>query len=121
MESVQEAKTELFLLMIYFTGNPWILMQVKRPFFGKDEKKNSHLSLTTLFKWTEIVFQTVPRKFHFLLFSTLQHSVCLLPSNTALSIDHTATNLVRHFFSAINLIKIPLIIINYSKIVSVIN
>ena len=73
-------------------------MQVKRPFFGKDEKKNSHLSLTTLFNSTEIAFQTAPRKFHFLLFSTLQHSVCLLPSNTALNIDHTATNLVRHLF-----------------------
>ena len=78
-------------------------MQVKRPFFGKDEKKNSHLSLTTLFNSTEIAFQTAPRKFHFLLFSTLQHSVCLLPSNTALSIDHTATNLVKDiFFSEIN-------------------
>ena len=33
-----------FCRWFIFIGNPWILMQVKRTFFGKDKKKNSHLS-----------------------------------------------------------------------------
>lgn len=70
-----------FCRWFIFIGNPWILMQVKRTFFRKDEKKNSHLSLNTLLNSTEIAFQTsrVPLfvVFHFATFCLfVAHQYC---------------------------------------------
>ena len=54
----RKQRQRYFCRWFILIGNPWILMQVKRTFFRKDEKKNSHLSLNTLLNSTEIAFQT---------------------------------------------------------------